>query len=291
MILFKGKFYLKISLKKEDIKGTNMDKYLIALDLDGTTISGLYNISEYAVNVLRKLKEKGHKIVICTGRPFRSSYFVHYKAKLDTPIINYNGQMITDPRTDIRYRNDRVKRETILDIYNHEKDNFTLFFSEVYDTIHANMVDDDVLPLMHHNSLSSLIVGDLNEILKDDAHGTLILAKKGKSKEIMDYATSHAGVGARCWGWGGHDEIVELFSLNSNKAIALNIVKEKLGFDDEHTLICGDSINDFEFLKAGGKSVVPSNADPRIKELSDIVLEKSVFDDAVPHYLAEFFGV
>ena len=94
-----------------------MKKYLISVDLDGTIIPNVYDISPFTIKVFNKVRELGHKIVITTGRPFRSSYFVYEAMNLDTPIINYNGQLITNP-SDKTYnvKTTKLKREDIIEL-------------------------------------------------------------------------------------------------------------------------------------------------------------------------------
>ncbi len=268
-----------------------MDKYLIAMDLDGTIIPGLYDVSDYTIEVLKALNKMGHKVVISTGRPFRSSFFVYSKAKLNSPIINYNGQLITYPNnSDFKEYSDVMEKDDLLDVYNHEKNNFTLFFSEYYDTIYTNYDSDDSRILMHHNEFSEIVVGDLNDTLKYGAHGTLLLAKEGKGHEIMDYVKkNHKDIGARLWNWKNFKEIIELYSLKHSKADAFEYVRDYLKIDEEHTIACGDSINDLEIFKKAKITVVPKNADERIKRIASIILDKNCEEDAIALFLNDYF--
>ena len=79
------------------IKGETMRKYLIALDLDGTILYDFDTISDELSAFLLRVQQDGHRIVIATGRPYRSSKFAYERFRLDTPIINYNGGLITHP--------------------------------------------------------------------------------------------------------------------------------------------------------------------------------------------------
>ena len=49
-----------------------MDKYLIALDIDGTLLNKDRIISPNTFSYLKKLINDGHKIVLASGRPIRS---------------------------------------------------------------------------------------------------------------------------------------------------------------------------------------------------------------------------
>ena len=54
-----------------------MENYLISVDLDGTIIPKLYDVSPYTIKVFNEVRKLGNKIIITTGRPFRSSFFVY----------------------------------------------------------------------------------------------------------------------------------------------------------------------------------------------------------------------
>ena len=72
-----------------------------------------------------------------------------------------------------------------------------------------------------------------------------------------------------------------------DKAHALNIVHEYLGYESKNTTVFGDSINDIEMFKLAGTAVAVSNALDEVKEVADIVLDKSNDEHAVAHYLNE----
>lgn len=71
------------------------NRYLIALDLDGTLLKDDKTISEKTIKVLNKVKEEGHVVMISTGRPYRASELYYKQLDLDTPIVNFNGAFIT----------------------------------------------------------------------------------------------------------------------------------------------------------------------------------------------------
>ena len=86
-----------------------MDKHLIIIDLDGTLMLNFAEYEKDAVEYLKKLNKLGHKIIIATGRPFRSSHFVYQEIGLDTPIINYNGALVSNPNDENFPKTDFLK--------------------------------------------------------------------------------------------------------------------------------------------------------------------------------------
>ena len=48
-----------------------MEYKLIALDIDGTLLNSSNQITDNVKEAIKKSKEKGVKVVLCTGRPLR----------------------------------------------------------------------------------------------------------------------------------------------------------------------------------------------------------------------------
>src|SRR3954453_2097010 len=75
----------------------NHEKHLIIVDLDGTILPDFTNVDKKAAEVLLKLKEKGHKVCIATGRNYLSTLPIYKEIGLDTFLITYNGAYINHP--------------------------------------------------------------------------------------------------------------------------------------------------------------------------------------------------
>ena len=48
-----------------------MTKKIIAVDLDGTLLNNESKLSDFTKKTIKKITEKGHHVVITTGRPYR----------------------------------------------------------------------------------------------------------------------------------------------------------------------------------------------------------------------------
>ena len=71
----------------------------IVLDLDGTLLSSNETILDETRETLYKLKEKGIKIIIATGRTFTSLKPYKDMLGLATPIVCFNGAKLVDKNT------------------------------------------------------------------------------------------------------------------------------------------------------------------------------------------------
>ena len=77
--------------------GVFLKPHLIVLDLDGTLLTDEKVISEKTKLTLKKAEEKGHHIMIATGRPYRASEVYYRQLGLKTPIVNFNGAFVHHP--------------------------------------------------------------------------------------------------------------------------------------------------------------------------------------------------
>ncbi len=80
-----------------------MERYLIALDLDGTTLNTEGQLSAGTIAVLRAAQAAGHLVVITTGRPDAISEQFYDTLHLQGPMINFNGALIHVPHQHWQY--------------------------------------------------------------------------------------------------------------------------------------------------------------------------------------------
>lgn len=271
-----------------------MKKYLIALDLDGTILYDFDSLSDELILYMQNLQKLGHKIVIATGRPYRSSRFAYQKFQLDTPIINYNGGLITHPlKNDFPVVNYTIKKEAIIDIFDNNLNHIRNAFSEIRDTIYLYKEEQAIEHLLHLTEDSPLFLGHLKDTLKEDPNGFIIIGKTGEGKYIENYVNQkyQGQVLSRIWDLKGEfDSIVEIYTPESNKGKGLKYVADYLGFDQNDIIAIGDGHNDIEMLDYAGVGVAVKNAHPDLIPVANIILDKTSKEDAVVSFLKEFLN-
>ncbi|MDC7244130.1 MAG: HAD family hydrolase [Sphaerochaetaceae bacterium] len=272
-----------------------MKKYLIALDLDGTILYDFDSLSETLCKFMKKVQKEGHKIVIATGRPYRSSRFVYERFDLDTPIINYNGGLITHPKDDsFKDINLTIDKDIIIDIFENNIQYIRNAFSEVLDTIYVYKREKAIEPLLHVNGATDLIVGDLKNTLKVNPNGFIIIGKQGTGVTMKEYIDSkyQGEVGCRIWNISGeYDSIIEIFTPDSNKGLALKHVADYLGFSRDQVIAIGDGHNDIEMIEYANLGVCVSNAHPELLAVADKVLNYTSKDGAVYRFLSDYLNI
>ncbi len=272
------------------MKGDIMKKYLFALDLDGTLLYDWETLKEETIDYLKTIKAQGHKIVIATGRPFRSSEEYYDLLELDTPLINYNGGLVTS-KHDPNFKNYSltINKDCVIDIFEKNKEYIHNAFGEVKDDIYLLHDTDEINPLLHNFNGARLFVGDFNEILDADTNGFIIIAKEGQGKYIEDFVNTHYQGRVLCRNWGNEYRfIIELFTPATNKGNALKYVADYLGFEREQIIAFGDGHNDIEMLEYAGLGIAMSNAHDSLKEIADLVLDKSNKENGIEKFLNEY---
>ena len=266
--------------------------YLIVLDLDGTVLYDFDSISQTLSQYIQQIQKDGHKVMIATGRPFRSSEFVYDAFGLDTPMINYNGALIHHPKDpNFKTISHRVKKEIIFDVFDNNKGYIRNAFSELNDDIYLYKNEKAIEPLLHADRATKLTIGDFKDTIKDDINGMIIIGHQGTGDKIKAYIDDHykGKVLARIWQIEGeYDSILEIFTPEVNKGIALKKVSQILGFSPDQIVAIGDGHNDIEMLEFAGLGVAMKNAHPELLEVADMVLDHTPREDAVFRFLNEF---
>lgn len=267
-----------------------MKKYLFVLDLDGTLLEDWLTINDETVEYLNQIQELGHKIVLATGRPFRSSEEFYDKLKLDTPLINYNGGLVTskhDPN--FKGYSLTVDLDSVLDIFENNKEHIHNAFGEVIDDIYLLEDTEEIQPLLHNFNGARLFVGDFKDILDKPTNGFIIISKKGHGQFIEDYVETHYKEKVLHRNWGNdYEYIIELFTPETSKGNAVEYVSKYLGFEQEDIVAIGDAHNDIEMLQYAGLGVAMKNAQDRLKPFADTVTKYTNKENGVIRFIQEF---
>ena len=268
-----------------------MDKHLIIIDLDGTLMLNFAEYEKNAVNLLKELTLEGHLILIATGRPFRSSYFVYKEIGLSTPIINYNGALVYNPNdsnfppTDLR-----INRFDLFNILDFIGDNLINVFSEIHDDIFVLDYNKDIHPYLHVDN-GVLHEGRLQEILKDNPNGSIIFVKEGFVETLQKYIEDNYSDTLRSRYWGENDlfHIVEVYNKNVNKGEGLKKAIEYYNINPKNVIAIGDGHNDIEMFNCSKICVAMANAHPELLPHANVIT-KSNKDLGVYLFLKEYFN-
>uniref|UniRef100_A0A7C5V5Q0 HAD family phosphatase n=1 Tax=Caldicellulosiruptor owensensis TaxID=55205 RepID=A0A7C5V5Q0_9FIRM len=268
---------------------------LIAIDLDMTLLDKNKNISQKNRRAIELAKQKGVKIVLCSGRILKGvMYFAKVLGLHDQVIVACNGAIVRDLKKnkDIYYVG--LENEKSLEIARICKENDIYYHYYFQDTMIARRLDYSSKFYYEKNKelpkeeRIDIIIDDCEQTLK--SCGNLItkfviidkdVEKVDRVREIIEKRLS--GVETT----KSDTNILEVMKEGVNKKRALEFVCSYLGIDPKEIMAIGDNENDLQMIEFAGLGVAMENAIEELKKIADFVTQ-SYEDDGVAKAIEKF---
>lgn len=272
---------------------TNQNKYLIAVDLDGTLLSSDKTISKLNKEILKKLENDGHYIVLCSGRAFRSvSKFQDEIGLKKSPMICYNGHRAIN-RFDKNFKELKyqIPKDDAIKIYLELKDDFLISTTcENDDTVYTDKEDSFLFKFFDTNGMRK-IIGNINEILDDDLNTFVVRYKEEINDVNLKINARIAGfskIKMRFWQDYAYSE---LYLDGVSKSKTLKYIADFYSIPIERILVFGDAPNDVEMLNDFPNSFFMCNGINTINHNAKYITEFDNNHDGVAHELIKFFNI
>lgn len=260
------------------------EKKAIFFDIDGTLHCPATGIPDSAKEGIRKLKENGHLIFICTGRTKAMLFKELDEMGFDGIIAGAGTYVEYDKKVLYRYDLEEEVAERIARDFRHkgivpvpeghdifyleEKNNWSEEYKYVYDKYYSN-------------------VGGRIEIMPSDDSGIKCAKMSGvihkncdieKVKEVYQkeyLVVMHGNV------------IIELIPKGFSKAEGIKLILDKLGIKQENTYSFGDSMNDYEMLEYVKYGIAMGNSDEKLLKVASYVTD-TVENDGIYKALVKY---
>lgn len=268
------------------------NKYLIALDLDGTLLTKDKTISLSTKTTLQNLMEQGHIVVIATGRPHRASIMYYKELNLQTPMVNFNGALIHHPydegwdavHTPLP---NRTAKEIIHSCYELEVDNI---LAEIQDDMYLDQFDQNIINFFTNpEEVEQITIGSLKNNLKGDPTSLMISAKEGQADAVRDYLDQHHASIIEHRKWGVPWDVIEVVKKGVNKATGLQKIAHYFHIPVSNIIAFGDEDNDLEMIEYAGVGVAMGNAIDELKERASYITNTND-EDGIGNFLEDFFN-
>ena len=264
--------------------------YLVAVDMDGTLLHNDKSISDYTINVLRKIVEKGILLVPASGRPLNGmKAAVLNNVKGIKYAICSNGAMLMDVQKEKSISETGIPTEKALKALAYlEQFPVAVYVHTDKGTFRAEGWEKTGLSEKYpYIRFSEGNVKDLGAFLRTSGvkvmkMGAFVL-KDGLAQELLEKGSPIPGIVFLRTG----DGIIELNSVDASKGNALCTLCKKLGISMENVLAIGDNENDISMLQAAGISVAMENAEDDVKQAAKFVAGHNE-EDGAAHFLEEW---
>lgn len=262
---------------------------LLITDLDGTLLNRKHEISEENIQAIKHFKSKGGLVTFATGRMEEST--VQYLEQLDInqPIITYNGGRLYCP----------IKKEVL-----QEKQ---LMVNEgIWETLLSNkttkgiIIYKDSIPyILERNKIIEEFeakegitceVANVQDFSRGNISKILVIMKAlsqtapveelvNLEKELLEnnhFDTVFSEV-----------NYLEILPTGTTKGLGVKNLIDYLKLEDVYVVAVGDNLNDIPLLESANLGIAVKNARDGLKEVADLVLDKSNDDSAIAYVINE----
>ena len=229
----------------------------IILDLDGTLLTSKKDISDYTINVIKKIK-KTTKFILASARGFSS--IKPYIEKLDllnkdNYTIAFNGSLIVNNLEDLVVDEsiDKNKIHVFQEYINNNS-----FLEWHYYTYDKNIIINDISNIedfINNNKIYKVVcISDENEILR---------MRNNMPQNIFDSFQITSSELTR----------IEFVKKGMKKIDAIKLLLDKLNIDSSEVIAIGDGENDIDMISYAGIGVAMGNATDEVKSVANMVTD------------------
>lgn len=258
-------------------------------DLDGTVLNRDLQITERTLGALRRLRERGMRLVVATGRHYAGAR--EHARRLGfsekDPVICYGGAMVR-----------RMGGETLLHRTVERGASVEVLEWAEERGLHARVFLDGriVSTPRTTNLLRNLSHPEVMEVATVDSPAVWLREADEKPTKLVliDNPDDVGGwleearknFSGRLFVTRSLPHYVEVGSLESTKSRALRFLCDRWGIDPARSIAFGDAENDEDMLRFAGRGVAVGGLNARVREAADVVVPP-VGEDGVASYVEQ----
>ena len=264
---------------------------LLALDVDGTVLDPTGTLRPTVRQAVLAVQQRGIRVILCTGRRFRTALPIAYELQLDSPMVVHNGALVKHPTSGETllqtYMVPAVYQQALghlrqlgapmvyVDAFHEQVDILT------EDMARAHPFQRDYL---QDNLAHCRIVSDIET---PPAYGVVMISIMGDEAslrtlrpQVQASLRTHARVNLLInKNYQGH--ILEILHPTVSKWQGLWHLAARQGIPAEAIVAVGDDENDLEMLHHAGLGIAMGNAVDMVKAAADHVTGSNAEDGLV----------
>lgn len=263
--------------KKSEVHG--MAIKLVVTDLDRTLLRNDGSISQKTRDVFYRLKQRGVKCVIATGRSAVEADYSVKAALADEYIITYTGARVTNIRTGEVVYDRFLEESTVIDILDMLRE-YAGIFCIVYASGRTLVLPgsfENTVHLTKHTEFfdaakSQLAFeGDPVQYINDTHIKVNKIFLMNLSNDRLDEIENRLGEMDGISTMRTMPPGIDIVAQGVDKGRAVEALAQHLGLKNSEVMIFGDSENDASMFERGFFKVAVSNATPDIILKSDYI--------------------
>lgn len=269
-----------------------MNTKIFFADLDGTLLNKQKQITPLTYQTLKEWTDKGHKLVLCSGRALDSVIHVRETLGLgdfsNMYLIGYNGGEIYDCTTKTLLNRIALSYDAAKKCFE-IAEKYNIHIQTFSDTHIITEKEDDEL-IYYKKGVHTPVIYDKDFMPHLDKEPCKCLAIFLHNKELMETFTTDIKqeLGDEVNVMTSTPHFIEIFPINSGKGFSVKWLCDHLNIPLKNSLAAGDEMNDVSMLEAAGISIAMQNGRDFVKELADIVTETDHNNDGLVPILNQY---
>lgn len=282
---------------------------LIAIDLDGTLLSGHSYINEVNASAIRAAQEEGIIVSIATGRAHHNVRDILKPTGLVTPVISSNGSVIHDDQSQHLFSLP-LERQQAMEVLDWLEKGDYYYQAHTSKGIYTISNGHQRLAVEVDRLLSTNPDPTLIKMLEAmQSHGAQVQLIRVSSHydipdevdfyNILALSLDPDKLEAGRLHFAERDDMTMVISGSHNfemehkeasKGNALKHLAAHYGIAMEDTMAIGDNFNDVSMITMAGKGVAMGNAEPEVQAIADEVTRTNE-EDGVAHAIYRALGM
>ena len=249
---------------------------LVFFDIDGTLLDSEMQVPESTMQALHRLKENGHKIAICSGRPYSIIYPFLLELGFDGVVASAGAYIRKG--NDVIYHStlEQSKLQELVDLFDrHGAAYFLQGYPGRFLTAASNAVMAQALSggKTADSIRKDMVVCENPAVIKDLECGVYFHAD-ATVDELQKELDARTDGYFKLTGCSFGDDIIfsgEMTKRGVNKATGMQRLLDSMGLSREDSVAFGDGSNDYEMIEYAETGVVMGNGLPGLKAQADYV--------------------
>jgi len=236
---------------------------LVALDLDGTLLSSRDGLSEANARAVRRVRDRGVVVVLCTSRWYSLAVGTARELGLRAPLICHNGALVRtlDGGPDLLHlRMDLEAAREVAAFMDGRPETSLVTVDDVSYLRSARAVDPSRL------APGVRPVSRLSDVLFAPPTAFLLFGKEAVDALEAAFADKYRGVLNIARGYSAaYPHYANVVGARADKGSALRLVCQHVGVDAREAMAMGDAGPDISMFRIAGCSVAVANAPPEVQ--------------------------
>ena len=257
---------------------------LLALDLDGTTLTDDKKIIPEVSSAIKKAKEAGYLVSILTGRMFAAAVPFANAMNLDLPIVSMNGTLIADSHTGKILYERTLDGSCVREVLSSIEDAPVHKFIYEGENIRHSVKDPEILKYLKWWAVN---IKEEKEF-DIDSYGKIYQILLIGETKILEKIAMNLNGDTKCdittFGFPSPRyplHFLEIKRPGDSKGKGLKFLCERYKVSRDEVLAVGDYVNDYELFDEAGLSIAVANAIDGLKERADIITTRTNEEGAI----------